>query len=234
MNSHLRQYFEKNNKNLMHKWMHYFEVYERHFARFRGTDVHLLEIGVSHGGSLQMWKDYFGPRAKIFGADVNPDCKKLEEDQVQIFIGDQGDRKFLRLLAREIPRVDILIDDGGHTMRQQIATFEELYGRVSENGVYLCEDTHTSYWPAFRGGLRRRGTFMEYSKRLIDQLNAWHSQQRSFKVDDFTKSTDSMHFYDSIVVFEKRPRQPPEVRKTGAERVKYAPEKFLDKLKRRL
>ncbi len=230
----LQRYFENNTGSLMHKWMHYFDAYERHFARFRGTDVHILEIGVSHGGSLEMWKEYFGPKARIFGADINPQCKKLEDERVKIFIGDQGDRKFLRTLAREIPRIDILIDDGGHSMRQQIATFEELYAKVSAHGVYLCEDTHTSYWPAFRGGLRRRGTFMEYSKRLLDQLNAWHSKQRSFKVDSFTQSADSMHFYDSIVVIEKKPRTPPEVRKTGVERVTYAPESFVQKLKRRL
>jgi len=234
MANELQQYFENNTGSLMHKWMHYFDAYDRHFSRFRGTDVHILEIGVSHGGSLEMWKAYFGPNARIFGADINPQCKKLEAENVKIFIGDQGDRKFLRKLASEIPRIDILIDDGGHSMRQQIATFEELYDKVSKHGVYLCEDTHTSYWPAFRGGVRRRGTFMEYSKRLIDQLNAWHSEQRSLKVDSFTKSADSMHFYDSIVVIEKKPRKAPEVRKTGVERVTYAPESFLQKLKRRL
>ena len=207
MKTDLEKYFDSNTKNLMHKWMHYFDIYDRHFSRFRGTDVHLLEIGVSQGGSLQMWKGYFGPRAVIYGADINPNCKTLEEERVKIFIGDQGDRKFLRQMRDSIPRIDILIDDGGHSMKQQIATFEELYEKVSPDGVYLCEDTHTSYWPSFRGGLRRRGTFMEYSKRLIDQLNAWHSQQkRSFKVNAFTKSTDSLHFYDSIVVLEKKPR----------------------------
>lgn len=234
MANELQEYFENNTGSLMHKWLHYFDAYDRHFSRFRGTDVHLLEIGVAHGGSLEMWKKYFGPNARIFGADINPQCKKLEGENVKIFIGDQGDRKFLRTLAREIPRVDILIDDGGHSMRQQIATFEELYAKVSDTGVYLCEDTHTSYWPAFRGGVRRRGTFMEYSKRLIDQLNAWHSEQRSFRVDPFTRSADSMHFYDSIVVIEKKPRVPPEHRKTGVANITaMAPESLLQKLKRR-
>lgn len=233
MPNHLEQYFEANRGNLIHKWMHYFDVYDRHFARFRGTDVHILEIGVSHGGSLQMWKDYFGPRARIYGSDINPQCEKLAEEQVEIFIGDQGDRKFLRSLKEKIPRIDILIDDGGHTMKQQIATFEELFGAVSENGVYLCEDTHTSYWPAFQGGVRRRGTFMEYSKRLVDQLTAWHSEQKSFRVDAFTRSAASMHFYDSVVVIEKKPRTEPVCRKTGNPTVEFMPEPFWQKLKRR-
>jgi hypothetical protein len=211
----LERYFEANTRRLIHKWMHYFEIYDRHFARFRGTDVHVLEFGVSQGGSLQMWKDYFGPKCRIYGADINPHCKQHEEDGIQIFIGDQEDRGFLRTVAASVPRIDILIDDGGHTMRQQIATFEELFGRIDENGVYLCEDNHTSYWKNFGGGYRQRNTFIEYSKNLIDRIHAWHSQTPALAVDAFTRSAHSMHYYDSILVIEKRPIAAPTHRKTG-------------------
>ena len=85
----LEKYFASNTGKLMDKWKHYFEVYDRHFSRFRGTAVHLVEFGVFQGGSLQMWKHYFGPRAKIYGVDINPHCKQLEEEQVEIFIGDK-------------------------------------------------------------------------------------------------------------------------------------------------
>jgi len=115
----LEKYFTENIGRLIHKWKHYFEIYDRHFSRFRGTDVHVVEFGVSQGGSLQMWKEYFGLNCKIFGVDINPDCKALEEDQIEIYIGDQEDRNFLKSLAKTVPRIDILIDDGGHTMRQQ-------------------------------------------------------------------------------------------------------------------
>jgi 23S rRNA U2552 (ribose-2'-O)-methylase RlmE/FtsJ len=95
----LEKYFTKNTGRLIHKWKHYFEVYDRHFSRFRGTDVHIVEFGVSQGGSLQMWKKYFGPKCKIYGIDINPHCKQLEEDQVEIFIGDQQDRAFLQTIG---------------------------------------------------------------------------------------------------------------------------------------
>ena len=211
----LERYFEANTGRLIHKWMHYFDVYDRHFARFRGTDVHVLEFGVFQGGSLDMWKDYFGPRCKIYGVDINPHCKALENEDITIFIGDQEDRQFLRSVAHRIPRIDILIDDGGHKMRQQIATFEELFGRISQDGVYLCEDLHTSYWRKFDGGYRRRNTFIEYSKQFIDRIHAWHSKSPALKVDDFTRSAHSLHYYDSILVIEKRPVVAPHHRKTG-------------------
>lgn len=221
----LERYFTNNTENLIKKWKHYFEIYDRHFSKFRGTEVHILEFGVFQGGSLKMWKDYFGPNAKIYGVDINPPCKQFEEDQIQIFIGDQEDKTFLQSLADAIPRIDILIDDGGHTMRQQIYTFEVLFPYVSPEGIYLCEDLHTSYWKKFGGGYRKRGTFIEYSKNFIDALHAWHSKQPDrFQVSDFTKSVYGLHYYDSILVIEKQPREKSFIVKTGEKRVpNYAP-----------
>lgn len=206
----LEKYFEDNPGRLIHKWMHYFEVYDHHFSRFRGKEVKVLEIGVYHGGSLQMWKNYFGEQAQIIGVDINERCKALEEDRITIYIGNQEDKQFLAQLKEMIGQVDIVIDDGGHYMTQQITTFEEIYPIVSPNGIYLVEDVHTSYWPHFGGGYQRNDTFMEYTKKLIDQLYAWHSQDlEAFNVNDFTRTTKSMHFYDSITVFEKGKVSPP-------------------------
>jgi hypothetical protein len=162
-----------------------------------------------------MWKDYFGPKAKIFGIDINPRCKELEEENIKIIIGSQSDRKFLKEIKAIIPHVDILIDDGGHTMRQQIVTFEELFDHVKENGVYLCEDLHTSYHLSYGGGYRRRGTFIQKSKRFIDYLNAYHSREPFFKVNSFTRSVQSLHYYDSMLVIEKGKREKPFDESTG-------------------
>ena len=96
----IEKYFKENTALSIHKWQHYFDVYDRHFSRFRDTDVHIVEFGVSEGGSLQMWKNYFGPKCKIYGVDINPYCKELEEDRIRIFIGDQEDRQFLKSLAK--------------------------------------------------------------------------------------------------------------------------------------
>jgi hypothetical protein len=207
--SQIENYFYNNKKNLIHKWDHYFEIYDRHFKKYKGKDVVLLEVGVSKGGSLQMWSDYFGEGSKFYGIDVDPRCKEFENENTKIFIGSQSDRKFLGYVKDNIPPVDILIDDGGHYMNQQIILFEELFGYVKKNGVYFCEDTHSSYWLVFGGGYKRRGTFIEYSKNFIDMLNAYHSEQSKFKINNFTKSVNSIHYYDSVLVIEKRKREKP-------------------------
>ncbi len=203
----LEKYFKENKGRHISKWEHYFDVYDRHLEKYRNKEIVILEIGVAQGGSLQMWKHYFGNKAVIYGIDIDADCRVFEEKNVHILIGSQSDRDFLRKVKNTIPKIDILIDDGGHTMKQQIVTFEELFPHVNNNGIYLCEDLHTSYWLIFGGGLKRRGTFIEYSKNFIDYLNAYHSKQ--LPVNDFTRSVNSIHYYDSIIVIEKKERTAP-------------------------
>ena len=206
----LAEYFFNNPGRKISKWHHYFEIYHRHFAGFRGCSPVVIEIGVWNGGSLQMWHHYFGPGTRVIGIDVNPQALQFKDEMTEILIGDQADRRFLADIRKRVPHVDIVIDDGGHTMTQQITTFEELYSHVQPNGIYLCEDMHTSLWPEFGGGYGKPGTFLEYGKALVDRLYAWHSRDSAvLGIDQVTTATHSLHFYDSVLVVEKRPMERP-------------------------
>ena len=211
----LHDFFENHEHRLIHKWVHYFEIYEQHLSKFRNKPITMVEFGVFHGGSLQMWKYYFGEKAKIIGFDINPLCKELEEENISIIIGDQEDVGSLRKITEIEPKLDIIIDDGGHTMNQQRVTFEELWASLKEGGIYICEDMHTSYWAEYGGGYKNPVSFIEYTKDLIDQLNAWHSRDAGFAINDFTSSAYSMHFYDSVVVIEKRKKIVPHAEVRG-------------------
>lgn len=203
-------FFSSNRELSSDKWHHYLDVYEHHFLRFKSSVPVILEIGVQNGGSIETWYKYFNGRCKIIGVDIQFNqslAKKFPE--VLLLTGDQGDVEFWKVVLPKLPEIDIVVDDGGHTMQQQIVTFEALYPKVKANGgVYLCEDVHTSYWPSYGGGLRHAHSFLEYSKRKIDELNA-HHWKGDAPVEEFTRTTNSMHFYDSIVVFEKTERAKP-------------------------
>lgn len=212
----LQSYFENNQGRIIHKWLHYFDIYHRHLNSYRGKPVTVLEFGVGQGGSLQMWRDYFGDAARIIGVDIDPRCEQYSEPGIEIYIGDQDDRSFLKELITKVGSVDVVIDDGGHMMTQQVRTFEEVYPFVRDGGVYLTEDLHTSYWSDFDGGYRRPGTFVEYAKALIDDMHAFHSPDpASFPVTSFTRSIGGMHIYDSVVVFDKTQVVPPSHKMTG-------------------
>jgi len=229
----LTEYFFGNTGRTIHKWHHYFEIYHRHFARFRGCAPVVVEIGVAQGGSLQMWRRYFGPGTQIVGVDIDPRCRRFEDRSTTILIGDQADRRFLAEVRERTPHIDILIDDGGHTMTQQITTFEEMYPHIQPNGIYLCEDMNTSLIAEFGGGYRCEGTFLEYSKGLIDRLYGWHSRDLNGLVDELncrysqaperlpadgmTQNTYALHFYDSVLVIEKRPMEQPRCSMTGVQ-----------------
>jgi len=212
----LLKFFLENKSRVIHKWIHYFEVYDLYFNKFRNKQNSILEIGVNRGGSLFMWRDYFGERAKIAGIDILKGTKILNQEGFNIFIGSQADPLFLNNVGEKAGPFDIIIDDGSHVMDHQILTFEELFPFLAEGGIYLCEDCHTSYWDSYGGGYKKKSTFIEYAKNIVDDLNAYHSKDRDeLKPNYYTKNIEYVHFFDSIVVFKKRKRAIPYNRKSG-------------------
>ena len=198
---------------VLDKWVHYFPVYSRHFAPYRGRKIRVLEIGVYRGGSLDMWHWYFGPEAVLVGVDIDERAREASDPRHVIEIGDQTDPDFLRRVAAEHGPFDVIIDDGGHEMRQQIVTAETLFPLLAEGGVLLVEDCHTSYWEPYGGGRGRPGTFIEWSKERVDDLNGYHQEGPVDRL--WTDEVAGMHFYDSIVVFEKAHRFAPFAEQVG-------------------
>jgi hypothetical protein len=201
----LHRYFLNNPSKRLQKWTHYFDIYERHFERFRMQSPVMLEIGVMGGGSLAMWREYFGEGARIIGLDINPNCKRHEAIDIEIVIGSQSDEAVLQAIKTRYPRIDIVLDDGSHNSQDMIASFTHLYDHVQPRGVYMVEDTHANYWPDWGGGVKLPGTFMEFTKDKLDEINAVHTR-KAIPVSRFTTSTEFLAVYDSVVVFEKRPQ----------------------------
>lgn len=193
----------------IHKWTHYPEIYDRHFSAFRNTDVKMLEIGVFKGGSLELWRNYFGPKASIYGIDINPECANFVDLPNKVRIGSQADPVFLESVIAEMGTPDIILDDGSHAAKHQEISFKTLFPKLAFGGLYIIEDTHTAYWRGmYQGGYKRRGTAIEMVKNMIDDMHAWyHACPTS---TDAKTEFGAIHIYDSIVVIEKRKRSPPQ------------------------
>ena len=194
--------FLDNQGRNINKNAHYFHIYERHFARYVGLASTFLEIGTGHGGSAQMWKRYLGPLCRIVSIDISAKCKSYEDEQVAIRIGSQSDTGFLQSVIDEFGPFDMVLDDGSHHMKDVRITFDYLSGRIAHNGVYMVEDLHTAYWPEFGGGYRHPDSFVEFSKDRVDELNAPYTRGQ-LPQTDFMRQTTSVHFYDSIIVYER-------------------------------
>ena len=197
------QIFFNNHKqgNGIWKWYHYLDIYDRHFCKFREQEVNVLEIGIHSGGSLEMWKKYFGTKANIYGVDINAACRTYETDRIKVFIGDQKDRPFWRDVKQKIPALDIVIDDGGHGFDQQVVSLEELLPFLRPGGVYLCEDV--------QGAFNR---FASYVHGMGHKLNDY-ALMREFPEDNerrivcgctsFQSAIGSIHLYPFVTVLER-------------------------------
>lgn len=201
------------------KWSNYYDIYDRYLTKFRENAPVVVEIGVDCGGSLELWKKFFGPLATVIGVDNRP--KVTEIEGCQIVFGDQGDENFWNNFVAAAPMLDVVIDDGSHYAHHQILTFEKLFPHMKNGGVYVIEDTHTSYWNnkvgnppgPWGGGLKVETSIIEYMKTMADVVHEDHIPKES---PDFAflrpyladfRSVFSVHFYDSCVIIEKQLRE---------------------------
>jgi hypothetical protein len=202
--------------------------YQEHFAPLRNKNLKVLEIGVggyedssSGGDSLRMWKQYF-PNSMIYGMDI-VDKKVLEEDRIKIFQGSQDDEIFLKKFVAETGKFDIIIDDGSHRNDHVIKTFKILFPQLNNGGIYVVEDTHTSYIPSYEnwskfceddvaphwaeyGGsldLYDQKTMMNFFKRLVDCLSHQEFIHPEYTPNYFDKHIVGIHFYRNQVFIYK-------------------------------
>jgi hypothetical protein len=208
--NYFRDHLARTDDRTLFKMDHYLDIYDRLLAGWQGRSVSFLEIGVYRGGSLRMWRDFFDPEARLTFLDIDPACKALELPGTEIRIGDQADPVFLAQVARDRGPFDMIVDDGGHKMHQQIGSFRALWPHLADRGLYIVEDTHTSYWPGFGGGHRAQGSFIEFAKDLIDKMHSWYTEDDAgFPLHPLAAEIGSIQFYDSLVVIEKRRKEPP-------------------------
>lgn len=174
----------------------YFQVYSELLEPFRNRPITFVEVGVLNGGSLFMWRDFLGPSARIIGVDLNPGAKRWEADGFEIHIGSQSDPEFWASLFRAVGPVDVVLDDGGHTFEQQIVTTHSCIPHIRDGGLMIIEDTHTSYFRDF--GFPSRYSFIEWAKRLVDNVNSRFPSVKASKLP-YKESVYSVTFYESIV-----------------------------------
>ena len=199
MNKNLEKLFYKS-PNFSAKWSNYFSIYEEIFKKYQKKNITFVEIGVGLGGSLFMWRNYFGNRSRIIGIDLNPQAKELEKKGFEIFIGSQQDEDFWNSFYKKIGKVDIILDDGGHKNLQQISTFFYSLPNIKDNGLIVIEDTVTSYIKKGFGNPSKY-SFINFSTKIVELMYARNSILKK-KHNYVSKSVYQVRFFESIVVFD--------------------------------
>jgi hypothetical protein len=179
----------------------YFKVYDEAVEKILSNTSKvptIVEVGILHGGSLFMWRDLFGPSARIIGVDLNPEALKWKRYGFEIFIGNQSRSEFWRDFYEKVGPIDLLIDDGGHTNRQQIVTVINALHHMNPGGIIIIEDTDTSFAKEF--GNPSKFSFLNFSKSYVDEL--YGSNKIAARKALPESNLESLRFFDSIVVFE--------------------------------
>jgi len=200
INSNLKLFqIYKNLKRESLKCDSYFQVYEEMFNQYVGKKITFVEVGVLQGGSLFMWREYFGKDARIIGVDLHHNAKELEKHGFEIYIGSQSDENFWKNFYTKVGKIDILLDDGGHVNDQQIITLSESINNVNDGGIIMTEDVHTSYFKKF--GNPSKYSYINYSKFLIDIVNS-RFPETEIKKNNFSSKIYSVSFFESIVAIK--------------------------------
>jgi hypothetical protein len=104
-----------------------------------------IEIGSYTGQSLELWRDYF-KNAIVYGLDINFSNVRLrDEERIVLQNVDQSNKEQLTKFSSEHENVDVILDDGSHTMHDQQISLAILFKTLKSGGIFIIEDLHTSY-----------------------------------------------------------------------------------------
>jgi glycosyltransferase involved in cell wall biosynthesis len=189
MKKTIRKFFEKHEGKISDKWSLYLTEWDRAFALYRDQQICLLEIGIQNGGSLEIWGKYFSKAEKIIGCDIDPKCGQLQFDdtRIKVVVGDANSEDCERNIIKQAPIFDIIIDDGSHKSSDIVRSFARYFPYLNENGIYVVEDLHSSYWEHFEGGLHNPLSSMAFFKRLADIVNYEHWRNNKSRESLLTK-----------------------------------------------
>jgi len=137
----------KTDKNTLHS---YLPLYQELLKGKKETAKNILEVGISQGGSIKLWHDYF-TNATIYGLDIIPIKNTWEEilNKQRINLGrfDAYNNDFFKnhLLNKNI-KFDFMLDDGPHTL-ESMKIFIRLYSQIMEDdGILIIEDVQSIDW----------------------------------------------------------------------------------------
>jgi len=184
--------------------------YERHLSHLKNASFTLFEIGIGGyansgegGASLRMWKEFF-PRAQILGLDIE-DKSFVDAERIRSYVGSQVDEELLHRIVAEADNLQVVIDDGSHRSEHIVQTFAMLFPLLPLGGIYVIEDTQTSYWEKYGGSLDldTPGTSMNMVKQMLDGLNYEEYAPHDYEPTYSELHVVGVHAYHNLVFIEK-------------------------------
>lgn len=202
------------------KWDIYLKTYDRLFKEIINKPLRMLEIGIQNGGSLEIWNKYFNNVELLIGCDIDTRCKNLSYDsnKISVIVGDANTHQTETEIEKISKSFNLIIDDGSHTSADIVKSFCKYFPKLENDGIFIIEDLHCSYFPSYEGGLNYEFSSIEFLKLLSDIANFEHwgvTTSRSDLIKRFTthyncvinenelSKIHSIEFVNSICIIRK-------------------------------
>lgn len=215
----LKTLYAQHQGKVSDKWASYLSLYDAILDPLRQELGSLLEIGIQNGGSLDLWAKYFGNAHHIVGCDIDPRCASLSyaDQRINVVVADATLATTRDQIARLVPALDVVIEDGSHIPREVIHAFLRYWPMVKPGGIFIAEDLHCDYFPGHEGGITRRNLANRFFAELVHVVNLEHwrgVQAISDLLKDFAPgalidqaqladSIASVSFHNSLAVIRK-------------------------------
>ena len=130
----------------------YADCFHENLNELKNKKLDILEIGLAKGGGIASLYFYF-PYSNIIGVDNNPFRIRYKSNRIRNIYVDTSSKKILQNLTSHLnQKFDIIMDDCGHRLIDQILCFSENFKNLKKGGIYIVEDLnfpelHTMYNP---------------------------------------------------------------------------------------
>ena len=194
----------------------YQNVYGTILGPLRYNSMHILEIGLGcgmpygTGKSIPVWKEYV-PNAKITFMEYNEKCALEFKSQVDnMFVGDQSDLKLMDKLGKEMGPFDFIVDDGGHTRKQQVHSLISLWPYLTSTGTYVIEDMYYSFVKSYDDNNQSSFElvvelfYLMNNPSAFDSPYKYPSDQISQHAKEISKSLLSINCYSRVCALIKK------------------------------
>lgn len=212
--------YKNNRGKVSDKWSSYLHHYDRLFLSFKDQELKILEIGIENGGSLEIMGKYFSNAKVLVGCDININCSKLsfEDKRIKLVIGDVNETQIFEKITKIGSPFNIIIDDGSHKSSDVIKSFVKYFSNLADEGLYIIEDLHCSYWREYEGGLFYPYSSIQFFKYILDIINHEHwgiNKTNTDILEDFSlkygvkfsttilEKIESIQFFNSLCVIKK-------------------------------
>jgi hypothetical protein len=136
---------EKSDKDTLHS---YIDLYDDLLKDKKTTATNVCEIGVLHGGSIKLWKDYF-TNATVYALDVKDNTNGWEgviDPRIKLFLNnDAYDPNFIGNALGNV-KFDMILDDGPHTLPSMKLAIQYYLPLLKDDGIFMIEDVQNIDW----------------------------------------------------------------------------------------